>query len=170
MDLRRFPARSAALLLVLAACGAAEPAVTEAVAETPPLTWQQVRATNILCLVAPGATPVPPGLQTRLCEKVRALAARGAPMPVATIGFGDPIVLDRDTATLLVHAAVSEETGRPLLAFTIRTYRPNRTDADILFGAPPRAVPLGGPDLNGPELDRALAETLAQTLPWLARP
>ncbi|MFN3389712.1 MAG: hypothetical protein ACK40O_12355, partial [Allosphingosinicella sp.] len=131
--------------------------------------WQQVDSAKVLCLVAPETLPGRNALQAQLCDTVRDLAAEGAPIPVETIGFGDPAVLDRNVATLLVHASVQEAGGQRLLLFTIRTYRAGRVETDTLFGAPPRAVPLTPSGAADPALHDALAAALAETLPWRGR-
>lgn len=140
-----------------------------AAASTPPLTWQQVESAKVLCLLTPDTLPGRNALQTQLCDLVRDIAAEGAPIPVETIGFGDPAVLDRNVATLLVHGAVQEVAGKRLLLLTIRSYRAGRVDTDILFGAPPRAVPLTESGAADPALRETLAALLAETLPWRGR-
>lgn len=141
--------------------------MTGAAASMPPLTWQQVESARVLCLVTPHTLAGRHALQAQLCDTVRDIAAEGAPMPVETIAFGDPAMLDPSVATLLVHAAVQPVGGQPTLLFTIRPYRAGRTDTDILFGAPPRAVPLTESGAADPALRDALAATLAETLPWM---
>lgn len=167
MTFRGMCTRGAAALLLLSACSGAPNVNGSAEARMPTLTWQGVDAVHILCLVGRQSGAAPPGLQAELCEKVRALAADNAPVPVSVIGFGDPAVLDPGKATLLVHGAVQGERGEAQLVFTVRTYRAGRTETDILFGAPPRAVPLTESGAASPALHEALAATLAETLPWM---
>lgn len=166
MTLRAISMRAAAALLFLAACSG-EPGMTGATARTPPLTWQQVESVKVLCLVAPDTLPARNALQTEICRTVRDIAAEGAPLPVETLAFGDPALLDPTVATLLVHAAVETVSGQPTLLYTIRTYRAGRAETDILFGAPPRAVPLAESGAADPALRHALTATLAETLPWM---
>lgn len=159
--------RGAAAILFLAACSG-EPGVNGAAeASTPPLTWQGVEALHILCLVDQSAGAARAALQPALCEKVREIAAQGAPIPVSTISFGDPAVIQPGRAALLVHAAVERPGGEALLVFTVRTYRAGRTETDILFGPPPRAVKLTRSGADDPALHDALAAALAETLPWM---
>jgi hypothetical protein len=163
--------RGFAALLALSAC-AGEPVTGEstAVAATPPLSWQGVKRLQILCLVATNRPADRQSLERKLCEQVRMLSAEGAPVPVETLGFGDPKLINPDNATLLVHAHVQQVGGEQLLVLSIRNYRTGGGESDTIFGAPPRAVPLR----DGPAADAALKEalraTLSETVPWLARP
>ena len=148
--------------------GCAAPLLSgDAAASTPPLIWQQVERVGILCLVASDDSDRD-RLQAELCAKVRKIAAEKAPMPVDTIGPGDPAVLRPQTVTLLVHASVQDDSPSPLLAFTIRPFR-NASDP-MLFAAAPRAVALGGGRGSEARVESALRAALAETLPWLAAP
>jgi hypothetical protein len=164
-----FPARLLRALCVLVLLGP-----WPVTAATQPLIWQQAGSIRILCLVAPPAAgsdvrATHDDLQNELCDKVRALAADGAPVPVSRVGFGDPAVLEPGTVTLLVHASVQSDGGQRLVAFQIRPFRAGGDHNAILFGAAPRAVriPASGP--GGDKLEAALAAALAETLPWRQR-
>lgn len=150
----------------LAACGG-NSSVSHGVAEaaTPALAWQNVTRLNLLCLVSTDRAGERERIERSLCERVRSLSSRNAPIPVSGIALGDPAILDAAGVTLLVHAAVQDAGGDRLLVFSLRSYRPGGTDHDILFGAAPRAVSLS----DAKALDAALQEALAETLPWLTR-
>ena len=130
----------------------------------PPLAWEGVREVRILCLVS-GGDPNRLQLQDELCERVRALAKIGAPAPVYPIGFGDPAILNRDAATLLVHANVQGK-GRPLLVVSIRPFRDVDSGRAIFFGSAPRAVPMPAAGALPDDLDEMLRAALAEVLPW----
>jgi hypothetical protein len=147
-------------------------ASTPAAATTPPLLWSGVTRIAVHCLVVPDpAMAATRALQTALCDRVRTLAARGAPAPVEVVGFADPALIAPGTAVILVHASV-EPAGRDerLLAFSIRPFRASTEQTSTLFGAAPRAakIPLSG--VASAALDKALDAALSETLPWLARP
>jgi len=164
-----FPARLPRALRALALLslgGAASLIAAPAQAATPLLTWQDAGSIAVLCLVGPKTRPDADKLQEEICTKVRELAAKGAPVPVSRIGFGDPALLDRGTLTLLVHASVQSDGDQRLVALDVRPFRPGGDHNVIFFGAPPRAVriPASGP--GGDKLQAALAAALAETLPW----
>jgi hypothetical protein len=154
---------------LVAAIGAATPAA----ASTPVLAWDGARLLGVHCLVGPDRLAGRRQLQASLCERVRALAAVKAPLPVTVLPPGDPRLIASDTVVLLFHAAVQTSDGqasdgKPLLVFTTRSFRATAAPSE-LFGSAPRAVPLpaGG---TGPQLDAAIQASLAETLPWRARP
>lgn len=135
-----------------------------------PRIWQGVTGIGVLCLVTTEKGVDTGALRDRLCTRVRDIAKAGSPAPVAVIAIGDRSILAPDRVTLLVHASVRADAGRRLMAFSIRPYRNDADDPGLLFGAEPRAIALS-PSPNGRDgLDDALAQSLAQTLPWLSRP
>ena len=141
-----------------------------AAASTPTLMWSGAKRVNILCNVAGGPGIDHLALTRQICSDVMRLAAKGAPLPVATIVLGDPTVLASDAVTLLVHASVTTQGQNRLMAFSIRPHRTTTADATVLFGAPPRAILLSSRTASSADLSAALAAALAETLPWLARP
>lgn len=134
---------------------------------TPALIWQNLSGIGVQCLVQP-TTDANAALQRTLCERVRALALRGAPAPVTMIAQGDPAVLAPGTVTLLVHASAQPAAGGRLVAFSIRPFRVSANGSEILFGAAPRAVLVPKSGAVVPALDAAIGDALAETLPWLA--
>jgi hypothetical protein len=128
--------------------------------------WQQAGAIRILCVVGPATRSDARPLQEELCDTVRALAADGAPVPVSRVGFGDPVVLEPGTVTLLVHASVQKDGDQRLVALDVRPFRPGGDHNFILFGAAPRAVRIPGSGPGGDKLEAAVAAALAETLPW----
>jgi hypothetical protein len=164
-----FPARLLRAFCALASlplAGAAPVTIAPASASTPPLIWQQTGPVRILCLVGPATRPDAEMLQEEMCDIVRTLAADGAPVPVSRVGFGDPVVLEPGTVTLLVHASVQSDGDRRLVALNVRPFRPGGDHNAILFGAAPRAVRIPGSGPGGDKLEAALAAALAETLPW----
>jgi hypothetical protein len=131
-------------------------------AATPPLSWQDVSRLHLLCLVASDRLGERERIEKDLCEQVRTIAAAGAPIPVEPAAFGDPVILDPAGATLLVHAAIQQVADDRLIVFSVRIYRAGGAANDILFGAPPRAAPLG----DRSALAASLRSALSETLPW----
>jgi hypothetical protein len=128
--------------------------------------WQQTGPVRILCLVGPATRADAEKLQEEMCDIVRTLAADGAPVPVSRAGFGDPVVLEPGTVTLLVHASVQNDGDKRLVALDVRPFRPGGDHNAILFGAAPRAFRIPGSGRGGDKLEAALAAALAETLPW----
>jgi hypothetical protein len=155
--------RVSAALVALTLCGAA-PVTATVEASTPALIWSDLVRVNVLCLVQTEAGVETGALHNRICNSVRDTAAHGSPAPVGIIAIGDPAVLSPDSVTLLVQASARQG----LLAFSIRPYRSN--DAQMLFTAAPRAVPLAGSAGSAKQLEAALGAALSETLPWLSRP
>lgn len=139
-------------------------AATPVLAETPPLLWQGVTRIGVACLVNTDRGVDTGVLHDRLCARVRALVAAGAPVPVATVRIGDPAILSAGQVTLLVHASTSGTPAGRMMAVSIRPYR-NIEGPGLLFGAEPRVVATAADDAA---LDAALAVPLGQLLPWRA--
>jgi len=138
-------------------------------ASTPVLAWDGAKRLGVQCLVDPDRLADRRRLQAALCDRVRALAADKAPIPVVLLPPGDPGVIAADTAVLLFHANVqSGAQGGSLLVFSLRIFRATAAPSE-LFGAAPRAIalPAAGPN---PQFDAAVNAALAQTLPWRSRP
>ncbi len=158
--------RAVGALALLPLTGAALVTVAPVRASTPPLMWQEAGAIRILCLVGPATRSDARALQEELCETARTLAADGAPVAVSRVGFGDPVVLEPGTVTLLVHASVQNDGDQRLVALDVRPFRPGGDHNAILFGAAPRAFRIPGSGPGGDKLEAALAAALAETLPW----
>jgi hypothetical protein len=153
-----------------AAAAPAPPAVHVAPASrpaAPSLLWLGARRINILCQVSTSSGN-DPALERALCERVRGIAATGAPIPIAVASAPDGATLGGDSVVLLVHASAEGVAGRPLLAFTIRPFRQSAGDGAALFGTAPHAVPLDGSGMNGPAVEAGLRAALAEILPWIA--
>ncbi|HEX8553342.1 MAG TPA: hypothetical protein VF695_01420 [Sphingomonas sp.] len=133
-------------------------------ADTPTALWRGVTRVGVTCLVNTDRGVDTGVLHDRLCARVRALAAAGAPVPIAAVSIGDPQMFDASTITLLVHASTRGTAG--MMAVSIRPYR-NAEGTGLLFGAEPRAMPTGA---NDAQLDAALSVPLSQILPWRGRP
>jgi hypothetical protein len=158
--------RAVCALALLPLAGAASMMAAPVQASTPPLMWQEAGAIRVLCVVGPATRSDAQALQEELCDTVRTLAADGAPVPVSRVGFGDPVVLEPGTVTLLVHASVRNDGDKRLVALNVRPFRPGGDHNAILFGAAPRAVRLPGSGPGGDKLEAAVAAALAETLPW----
>jgi hypothetical protein len=154
------------IVLALAAGAGASAMTVPAAAETPPLIFQNLAGVRVLCQLEPHELPDRHRLQDELCDRVTALAAEDAPLPVSRIGVGDPAVLAPDTLTLLVHASVQEDRDGRLLVLDIRPFRAAREQSAVLFGAAPRALRIPASGGLGPAIDAALRDALADTLPW----
>jgi hypothetical protein len=132
--------------------------------------WQDASSVRVQCLVGPGHEPGARSLQQSLCDRVVKLASQGTRLPVSTVSAGDPRTIEPGTVSLLVHGFVERESGRPLLAFSIRPFRYSAGDSPILFGSAPRAASLTDAAQPTPALDAAIKSVLAETLPWQSRP
>jgi hypothetical protein len=148
-----------------------------ATASTPVLGWDGAKRLGVQCLVEPDRAPDRRRLQAALCDRVRALAADKAPIPVVLLAPGDPGLIAADTAVLLFHANVqpnepqsSGTRGGSLLVFSLRVFRATAAPSE-LFGAAPRvtALPAGGANPS-PPFDAAVNAALTETLPWRSRP
>jgi hypothetical protein len=148
-----------------------------ATASTPALAWDGARRLGVQCLVDPDQAPDRRRLQAALCDRVRALAADKAPIPVVLLAPGDPGLIAADTAVLLFHANIQSEgpqslgsRGGSLLVFSLRVFRATAAPSE-LFGAAPRATapPAFGADPSS-QFDAAVNAALAETLPWRSRP
>lgn len=129
----------------------------------PALSAQGIARTHILCLLVDPAGPKP-RMQQALCAQVRRLAALGAPVPVDTIGFGDPALLEPDALGILVHVAIERTGPHPHAVLNIRPHR-TQLSAGVLFGATPATAPIGA---DGTIADAAIITALNQVLPWRA--
>lgn len=135
----------------------------------PSLAWDGAKRLGVQCLVDPDTLPDRRGLQARLCDRLQALAALEAPIPVVELAAGDPGLIAADTAVLLFHGhAQAQGAQAPLLVFSLRVFRATAAPSE-LFGAAPRAVALPS---NGSSaaFDAALNAALSETLPWRTRP
>lgn len=162
-------ARATSLFAAMLSLSAAVP-VTGAEAATPALIWRDVSRIGVQCLGAPGTAPGIRALQSAVCDRVRQLAARGAPAPVSVIQLGDPAIIRSDTVALLVHLSIQPAGRQRLVAFNIRPFRATAEQTSVLFGAAPRAAPIAASGAISPALDAALAAALSETLPWQVRP
>jgi len=155
--------RRACVALVLLCASGAAPATAEA--STPSLMWRDLRAVNVQCLVQASKLNTK-DLEAALCERIRAIAAEGAPVPIKRVTFGDPAILAAGTVTLLVHASVEPSGDRLALNFAIRPIRPSSPDSEVYFGTAPKLALLAGARDLGPSIDSALSSALAELLPW----
>lgn len=139
-----------------------------AAATTPSLAWRGVTTVRVLCLVEARVIE-DKRLEPELCDRVVRLASAGSPVPVTSIAFGDPALLQQGTMALLVHGAVERGESGATLLFSMRTQRGGVGANQTFFGAAPRAAKLS---VRGEDdaLDAALRSALAATLPWSAGP
>ena len=156
--------RRACVALVLLCAFGAGPATADA--STPSLMWRDLRAVGVQCLVQSSAKLNSKDLEAALCERIRAIAADGAPVPVRRVTFGDPAILAAGAVTLLVHASVEPSGDRLALNFAIRPIRPSSPDSEVYFGTAPRLANLAGARELGPSIDSALSSALGELLPW----
>lgn len=161
MKFRGFLVRARAALVLPAACALA-PAGAEAT--TPSLLWSDARQVAIRCLVQSNTTGDSAAFEAALCARVGEIAGRGSPFPVKQVSPGDPALIAPGTVSLLVHASVERAPLGRTVAFTIRPYRATE-GGDVPFGTRPLAVDLGSASFPQ-ALETALAEALAEILPW----
>jgi hypothetical protein len=139
-------------------CATATPAVS-----TPSLTWRDVKQVAVHCNIQDERTGFDPALTRQFCDKVRALAGTGAPVPVRVVGFGDRALTAPDSVTLVVQGSAAGLGAGRTVMFTIRPHRVSADQPAELFGSSLRAAPLNAAD---PAIEQALAEVL----PWKAQP
>lgn len=149
----------AILLAVTSAFGAS------AAATTPSLLWIDAKQLAVSCLVQSYTTNDAAAFEAQLCGRVRSLAGRGAPFNVRQVQPGDRAFISPDTVVLLVHASVERSPRGRTVAFAIRPYRPSGGEAEVYFGAAPRAVAVPSGTLS-PALDSGLRAALSELLPW----
>jgi len=151
--------RAGALALGLAAPAAAP-------AATPSLTWSGATEVVVHCTVQ-GPSGAAAALSRGLCERVRSLAAQGAPMPVRAGESGSPMLEPASAVSLIVHAGLHPAPGAAgeVLAFTIRPFRRGTEDTHLI-GTVPRIAPVSGGRLGSPAADAELQAALDETLPW----
>lgn len=133
--------------------------------------WDGVRKLGIVVQMDGGAADLfaADAAQSQLCERLRLLAARAAPIPVACLSEADAATADAGVAILAVQAALERQADRPRLIYTIRrTMQAGTEPAPILFGTAPRSVPWGTAAADHAAIDAALSGTLARLLPWRA--
>lgn len=131
---------------------------------TPSLLWTGARTVAVHCLVQSTTTPNPVEFERALCNRVRALASDRARLPVTIVEAGDPAFIRGDAVILLVHASVQRTPAGQMIAFAIRPYRPSGGDAEVYFGAAPKAL-LAETGLIGPALDSQIRVALGEILP-----
>ena len=144
-------------------------AMMPALATTPDRSWRGVDRVSILCQVTSPNPTIPNDVVSKtLCQRVKALAERNAPVPVEIVGYGDQSLRAGDTVALLVQAAVAEAApDRPALILSIRTERSASLDGGgTYFGAAPRLAPIISA-ADGAAWDGAIAASLSELLPWL---
>lgn len=129
---------------------------------TPSLTWRDVRQVVVHCNIQDVRTGHDPELTRQICDKVRTLAAGGAPMPLRVAGFGDPALVAGDGLVLAVQGTATGSGDTRALMFTIRPHRASADAPPELFGTTLRAAPLSA-------ADPAISEALSELLPWKAR-
>jgi hypothetical protein len=130
---------------------------------TPSLTWRDVKQVAVHCNIQDERAGFDPALTRALCDKVRGLAAAGAPVPLRVAGFGDRVLTAPDSVTLVVQGSTTGAGAAKTLMFTIRPHRVSADQPAELFGSSLRAASLNAAD---PAIEQALAEVL----PWKAQP
>lgn len=160
--------RRACVALILLCASGAVPASAEA---SPSPMWRDLKAVGLQCLVQAHPRLNAKDLEAALCERIRAIAAEGAPVPIKRVAFGDPAIPAAGTVTLLVHASVQPTGDRLALSFAIRPIRPSSSDSEAYVGTAPKTALLAGKAGLGASLDAPLTSALAELLPWkLQRP
>jgi hypothetical protein len=160
------PARSEAKAALACLCLTALAHPGPAFAATPSLLWTDAKQVSITCLAQSATTADAALFEARLCQRVRALAEGGAPVPVKQLQLGDPQLTAPGTLILLVHASVERARNGRTVAFTIRPYRPAASDSEVLFGTRPQVVSIGQTGAEDGSLDASIRAALAELLPW----
>lgn len=153
---------------VLAGLAAVSAAMTGANATTPDPTWQGVERVYVLAHLT---GPIEPALSSEgFCERVRAIAAVGAPVPVHCATFGEAAAAEAGgNALIVVQGAIQSLGGERVLVVAVRrTATAGLEPAPVYLGATPRVARLSGA-AAGAAADTALREALEEILPWLGR-
>jgi hypothetical protein len=132
-------------------------------ATTPDPGWQGVGRLYILAhLTGPVDAALP---SDGFCERVRRIAAQGAPFPVQCTGFGEAGAAEADGGALIVvQGAIQSVAGeRMLVVAARRTMAAGLEPAPIYLGAAPRVARLS----DAAAANAVLRETLEEILPWL---
>jgi hypothetical protein len=153
-----------AMIFAAACAGAALSFSSLAHATTPSLLWAGARHIAVHCLVQSRTASNLARMEVALCQRVRALAARQSKMSVEVAGPGHPALIRSDAVVLLVHLSIERSAKGQTVAFAIRPYRPTGGNADVYFGAAPRAL-FTQSGLLGPTLDRELEVALREIMP-----
>lgn len=135
-------------------------------ATTPDPSWQGVIGLSILAhLTGPIESALP---SEGFCERVRRIAAEGAPFPVQCVTFDAAAAAEvGGQALIVVQGTIQPLADERLLVLTARrTAAAGLEPAPIYLGANPRAARLSGAAASE-AADAALRETLAEILPWL---
>lgn len=140
------------------------PLSESAASATPSLLWTGARGVAVHCLAQSKTMSNPLEFERSLCSRARVLASGQAGLPVKVVEAGDPAFIRNDTVVLLVHASVEVGVAGRMVAFTIRPYRPSGGDAEVYFGAAPRAFVTRGA-LTGFVLDAHIRAALDEILP-----
>ncbi len=140
---------------------AAVPAAASA--STPSLIWRDVRQVTVHCNLQDERAGYDARLTRGLCEKVRSLAAVGAPVTLRVADFGDRALVAPDSVTLVVQGSVLGSGAAKRLVFTIRAHRVSDDHPAELFGSTLRTALLNA-------VDPAIEQALAEVLPWKAQP
>lgn len=137
-------------------------------ATMPALSWKGVERVAVLCQVASDQPIDNDVVAKALCDRVKSLAERGAPVPVEVVSYGHPSLQSGNTMALLVQASVSDVApSRPALIFTARTDRTGGLEpAPTYFGTAPRVAPFTSA-ADSAAWDSALSASLSEILPWL---
>ncbi len=133
--------------------------------------WDGVRKLGIVVQMDGGAADLfaADAARSQLCDRLRVIAARGAPMPVVCLNEADAATADGSVAILAVQAALERHANGTKLLFTMRrTMQAGAEPASILFGTAPRSVAWGAAESDRAAIDAALSGALGRVLPWLA--
>jgi hypothetical protein len=127
-----------------------------------------VERISVLCQVTADRPVGNDVVSKTLCERIKAVAQRGSPVPVEIVGYGDPSLESGNTVALLVQAAVTDVApSRTAMLFTTRTMRSGGMEpSPSYFGAAPRVAPFTSA-ADGAAWDGAIAASLSEILPWL---
>ncbi len=144
-------------------------AMNPATASMPDLKWRGADRVAILCQV----TNIGPIVERQdvtesLCERVKAIALKGSPVPVEIVQPGDASLQSGNTVALFVQASVAGGSSNDRsLIFTMRTDRTGGLEpAPTYFGTAPRAAPFKSA-ADSAAWERALSASLSEVLPWL---
>jgi hypothetical protein len=139
-------------------------------ATSPALGWRGVDRVAVLCQVSSEVVVDSAAAACTLCDRVKAAAAQGAPIPILAVDRSDAALQAPGTAVLFVQASIAEiAPARLSLILTARAERNGATEETrTFFGAAPRVAPFTSPD-DGAAWDAAIAASLSEVLPWLNR-
>ncbi|WP_114952114.1 hypothetical protein [Sphingosinicella terrae] len=148
-------------------CASASMAMTPPLVANADPSWRGVDRLDILAQLS---GPIDENFPADgFCERVRRIAAEGAPVPVRCVSIGEAMAAEGSASALVVVQGAIQPLGgeRVLIVAARRTASAGLEPGPLYLGAAPRAARLAGPAAATDEAEAALRGALTEILPWL---